>query len=340
MKPKGYFTGLAIIAFAAPAAAQGVVMPQAVPPQAALEKQAVGGARMAVESRITAGAPYSAEAVNESVQVLADGNRIVRKTSSRIYRDNDGRTRREQLTSAGEIQAVSISDPVAGATFVLDPATKTAQRTGVIMATAPSGFSAATIAGGRGTFTAARTPEGGVTVAVSEAELARRREVEAQAARSAGGGSGAGSGGGRGRGAGSGGGAVVVAGEAHAGTVVYPAEGVAFARTPMPNGANVNREDLGSQIIEGIAATGTRTTTTIPAGSIGNEQPIVIVSEQWFSPELKVLVMTKHSDPRSGETTYRLTNIAQSEPARSLFEVPADYTLRDSAIRRQSPMEQ
>jgi hypothetical protein len=131
-----------------------------------------------------------------------------------------------------------------------------------------------------------------------------------------------------------------VAGEAHAGTVVYPAEGVAFARTAAPNGANVVREDLGSQVVEGVAATGTRTTTTIPAGSIGNEQPIVIVSEQWFSPELKVLVMTKHSDPRTGETTYRLTNIAQSEPARSLFEVPPDYTLRDSTIRRQSPMQQ
>jgi hypothetical protein len=340
MKPKGYFTGLAIIAFAAPAAAQGVVMPQAVPPQAALEKQIVERARMAVESRITAGAPYSAEAVNESVQVLADGNRIVRKTTTRIYRDSEGRTRREQLTGAGEIQAVSISDPVAGATFVLDPATKIAQRTGVIMTTAPGGFAAGAVAGGRGTFTAARTPEGGVTVAVSEAELARRREVEAQAAASAGGGGGTGSGGGRGRGAGSGGGAVAVAGEYHAGTVVYPAEGITIARTAAPTGANVAKEDLGTQVVEGVAATGTRMTTTIPAGSIGNEQPIVVVSEQWFSPELKVLVLTKHSDPRSGETTYRLTNIAQSEPARSLFEVPPDYTLRESSIRRQSPMQQ
>ena len=79
-------------------------------------------------------------------------------------------------------------------------------------------------------------------------------------------------------------------------------------------------------------------TTTIPAGSIGNEQPILVVSEQWFSPDLKVLVMTKHSDPRSGENTYRLTNITQTEPVRTLFEVPADYTLKDSVIRRQSPM--
>ena len=80
-------------------------------------------------------------------------------------------------------------------------------------------------------------------------------------------------------------------------------------------------------------------TTTIPAGAIGNEQPLLIVSEQWFAPELKVLVMTRHNDPRTGETTYRLTNITQTEPARSLFEVPPDYTLRDSMIRRQSPMQ-
>ena len=114
---------------------------------------------------------------------------------------------------------------------------------------------------------------------------------------------------------------------------------VTLPRTPMPAGGTVNREELGTQVVEGVPATGTRTTTTIPAGAIGNEQPLLIVSEQWFSPELKVLVLTKHSDPRTGETIYRLTNILQTEPTRSLFEVPADYTLRDSLIRRQSPMQ-
>ena len=123
--------------------------------------------------------------------------------------------------------------------------------------------------------------------------------------------------------------------------MVYPAEAVSLPRTAAPGGyvggGTVNKEDLGTQVVEGVVATGTRTTTTIPAGTNGNEQPIV--SEQWFSPDLKVLVMTKHNDPRTGETTYRLTNIVQTEPARSLFEVPADYTLKDSVIRRQSPMQ-
>ena len=95
------------------------------------------------------------------------------------------------------------------------------------------------------------------------------------------------------------------------------------------------REDLGRQTIEGVSATGTRTTWTIPAGAIGNLQPIKIVSEQWLSPDLQVLVLTRHSDPRTGENTYRLQNIVRAEPDRSLFTVPADYTLKESGIRKE-----
>ncbi|HSC28039.1 MAG TPA: hypothetical protein VLD67_12235, partial [Vicinamibacterales bacterium] len=96
------------------------------------------------------------------------------------------------------------------------------------------------------------------------------------------------------------------------------------------------KENLGQQMVEGVLAEGTRTTTVIPAGAIGNEQAITIVSEQWFSPELQLLVATKHSDPRSGETTYRLTNIVRSEQDRSLFEVPPDYTIKEPATRQPS----
>ena len=96
---------------------------------------------------------------------------------------------------------------------------------------------------------------------------------------------------------------------------------------------NVTRESLGQQNVEGVAATGTRATTTIAAGAIGNLQPIQVVSEQWFSPDLQVLVMTKHNDPRTGETTYRLQSIVRAEPDRSLFTVPPDYTLMESKIR-------
>jgi hypothetical protein len=88
-------------------------------------------------------------------------------------------------------------------------------------------------------------------------------------------------------------------------------------------------EKLESQIIEGVMAEGSRTTTTIPAGEIGNDRAIEIVTERWYSPEIKTVVMTRHSDPRFGETVYRLTNINRSEPARALFEVPADYTVKE-----------
>ena len=113
-----------------------------------------------MESRITPGAPYSADAVTESVQVLSDGNRIAKKTSTRIYRDSEGRTRREQLTSSGEVQSVNISDPVAGSMYVLNPATRTAYRNGVVMSSGRGGFATASVApGSGGTVTATRTPE-------------------------------------------------------------------------------------------------------------------------------------------------------------------------------------
>ena len=106
--------------------------------------------------------------------------------------------------------------------------------------------------------------------------------------------------------------------------------GVFTQAVPAPTaiGRNqANTESLGSQILEGVQAEGARTTTTIPAGQVGNDQPIVITDERWYSPDLKTVVMTKHSDPRYGDTTYQLTNIQRTEPPASLFEVPSDYTI-------------
>jgi hypothetical protein len=97
----------------------------------------------------------------------------------------------------------------------------------------------------------------------------------------------------------------------------------------VPSDDDVVKTDLGTQTIEGVPAQGTRITRTIPAGQIGNVQPIVITTENWYSPGLKVLVMSKSNDPRMGETSYKLTNIQRSEPAPSLFQPPDDYTVRD-----------
>ncbi len=90
------------------------------------------------------------------------------------------------------------------------------------------------------------------------------------------------------------------------------------------------RETLGTQTIEGVIAQGTRWTMTYPAGSMGNDGPITVVSEDWFSAELKVSVLSKSSDPRSGESTMKLTNLSQAEPDASLFQVPGDYTIEDA----------
>lgn len=89
-----------------------------------------------------------------------------------------------------------------------------------------------------------------------------------------------------------------------------------------PGAANVKHESLGTQVINGINAEGTRDTRTIPAGAVGNEKPIVITSEIWTSPELQVVVLSKRNDPRFGETVYKLTDISRSEPDPALFQLP------------------
>jgi TonB family protein len=88
-------------------------------------------------------------------------------------------------------------------------------------------------------------------------------------------------------------------------------------------------EQLGTQMVEGIAAEGTRHINTIPAGAIGNERQIDIVSERWYSPELQMVILMKHVDPRYGESTQRLTNIDRSEPDASLFQVPDGYEIKE-----------
>ena len=88
-------------------------------------------------------------------------------------------------------------------------------------------------------------------------------------------------------------------------------------------------ESLGERTIEGYKAIGTRTTITIPAGQAGNDRPMTIVTEAWISVELKVLLLSRHSDPRGGDMEYKLTKIKRGEPSPELFQVPAGYTIRD-----------
>ena len=100
----------------------------------------------------------------------------------------------------------------------------------------------------------------------------------------------------------------------------------------LPRGKGETKS-LGTREFDGVKADGTVTTHTIPAGAIGNERPIVVASERWFSPELHIVVFAKTTDPRVGETVYRLTNVKRAEPPADLFKVPADYRVRGEGRR-------
>ena len=288
---------VAVLGIGAPAAAQSdtLVRTQELPlrvstDQADMNKQKVVRelrAKMAVEARITPGAPYTAEAVTESTQVLADGNRINRKSLTRVYRDGEGRMRREEVNETGTVVSVSIVDPIAHVSYVLQPQSRTAYR---------------------------ETGQNQLFIVRSKIEPGADRMADAPPP-------------------------PPPPPPSAAGGPLRTAAPEIRMRVPISGSevGDVTQENLGPQTVEGVSATGTRTITTFPAGAIGNLQPLKVVSEQWFSPDLQVLVMTRHIDPRSGETTYRLQNIVRAEPDRSLFSVPADYSLKPSDLRQPAP---
>jgi len=258
---------------------------------------------MSFDGKVVKGAPYSAQAVTETTRTLSDGNRIRNKNSASIYRDSEGRTRRDQELGAvgpwavpGEPQqTIFINDPVAGANYVLDPRTRTARKMPPLRSMAP--------------------PNGGPNAMQGSApKVSVRVERDVFTA--------------------------PAPPPPHA-----PGGGPPMQEFHIVGGPQKGTtESLGKQTIEGVLAEGTRTTMTIPAGEIGNEQPIQIIWEKWYSPELQTVIMSKHSDPFVGETIYRLTNIVRGEPARTLFEVPADYTLKEmpvhTRIMRKKPGEE
>ncbi|PWT89348.1 MAG: hypothetical protein C5B55_11560 [Blastocatellia bacterium] len=266
--------------------------------------------------KVVKGAPYSAQAVTETVQTLSDGNRIINKISSTVYRDSEGRTRREQtlkglgnLGDAGEpIQTIFIHDPVAGVSYTLDTRSHIARKSLPFTLALPGPPDGApdTRKFEYRVEPMGQAPSGVVVTKKAPVVIAGNAQGEVAPAQAENGQL-----------------IVKTEGGVSASTTTY-----VFKRTDGPD-PNAVTEKLGTQIIEGVQAEGTKTTITIPAGEIGNERPIEIVSERWYSPELQAVVMTRHSDPRTGETTYKLTNINRTEPAKSLFEVPGEYTIKD-----------
>jgi len=279
--------------------------PEGVPPniEASGDSFVFVSTEMSFGGKVVKGAPYTAEAVTESVQTLADGNRIVRKTTAQVYRDSEGRTRRDQTigaigpyAAAGDPpQTYFINDPVAGVDYILEPRSKVARKLPHME------FSFKTESG---------EPEKGVV----ERRLERATTPPPQRTSKEGAARGF---------------VFTTNAPPLPGAPGEPGEPDVqfFARSSK---AETKTEKLDARSIEGVQAEGTRTTTTIPAGEIGNEQPIQIVNERWYSPELQIVVMTRHSDPRFGETSYRLTNIQRGEPASTLFQVPSDYTVKEA----------
>jgi hypothetical protein len=240
---------------------------------------------VAADAQVVKGKPYAADTSTETVQTLADGNRIVHRTVSKFYRDSDGRTRREQTfgnvdpehPSPHEVK-VFVDDPVSGVAFVMDPGSKSADKV-----QRPRKFF----------FDERPGEDDGTNIMFNSA---KDSEVGEQGA--------------PGR-------MMIKFRDEHSGnpnTVIVSDEK-----------RDVAKEDLGTKTIEGVDCTGTRQTITIPASTIGNEKPISIVTETWFAPTIAAVVESTTDDPRYGKTTYQLTNVQLSEPARALFEPPANF---------------
>jgi hypothetical protein len=219
------------------------------------------------------GAPYSAMINNESIQTLADGNRIVQTNTGTVSRDSQGRIRQDAaLPAIGNLSAASaphlvfIQDPVAGTSYTLNLTDKTAWKNPM----PPGGTGGPGTAVGTFFIQTASGPPPGPPPAPP---LTKRLATDVQ--------------------------------------------------------PEANTESLGSQMMEGVLVNGMRTTRTIPAGQIGNDRPISIVTEVWTSTDLKTIISSRRNDPRMGEQTFRLTNIVRAEPDPSLFTVPADFKIVD-----------
>ena len=255
---------------------------------------------------VITGAPFSADVVTTVTQTLADATRIEQRVTGKLFRDSTGRIRREQtvlgldaVDPAERSRTLITMDAVPGDAmpYVLDPAVRTARR-------APRGLEGyfngdAVLVTRRwlaGTW--AQAGGGAVQPPVQEAptnarELARATDRLAQAR-----------------------------------TLSTQRDALGLAGgAPIPADIQPTEEQLGQRQVEGVLASGRRSTIIIPTDRIGNDRPIYIVDEAWFSPQLNVIVSSRFSDPRTGVIEYRLTNINRAEPRDDLFTVPADYTV-------------
>jgi hypothetical protein len=267
-------------------------------------------------AKLVKNAPYSAEVISERVQNLPDGNQIVNKTSTMNYRDSAGRTRQEIRDAKGEVKRITIVDTAENTTYVLSPKDKKATKM-VIKVDREAGRVAAEKARERveqlrkeGKLPAAGE-HGDGNVIVKRIERTdgsgnphrTMEDVQVRVAQS------------------------VSAGLNVELARVAPLVATAFndvkwAQKPAT-------KDMGTKDFDGVKAEGKMRSYEIPAGEVGNKNPITVSNESWFSPDLQITVYSKQSDPRSGDRIYRLAGLKRDEPAAALFTVPSDYTVKE-----------
>jgi hypothetical protein len=268
----------------------------ALAPRAGAQAGIVAGGIALDRPEPVKGAPYSGEAITEISQTAA-GKKTTLRTTTRIYRDSEGRERREATLDSATGRAadsqgpptVYIFDPVAGASYMLN----VLQHSAVRMPIPGSAAIRPGSGGGLGiqpTIQFSPTPgSAGAGAQVPQVVIQQGDHLE----------------------------------------VTGPA-GLSPGPPPLLGRASSTRvERLEPTMIEGLRAEGTRTTETIPAHAASTDGPVEIVTEMWTSPELKVTLTNRHSDPRGSEVAYRLTHISRDEPDAKLFEVPSDYAIQE-----------
>jgi hypothetical protein len=275
---------------------------------------AIAGAKMAMSiggetERIVKNAPFSAQAVTTTTQVLGDGNRILQTSEIGLARDSEGRTRREMSvekigpwSTDTNGRVIFIRDPVGMAIYEVAPDGQHATKRTLYLPTpddqARQAKLEAELTAAHNKMTRAQADTVAGTQASAETKATMRRDERGSV-----------------------------------GAVTFSGRPFEFTTMIVEDGGTAKKEALGEQMIEGVRAEGTRETRTIPAGKIGNERPIEIVSETWYSADLQMVVQSRHSDPRIGETIYRLTNIVMGEPDASQFQVPAGVTVQEEKDR-------
>jgi len=283
--------------------------------------------------RVVRGAPYCADAFNESIQPLADGNRIVKRQTTRLCRDGEGRMRQE-VERDGR-RTVYLRDPVARENWVLDPERKTARRllaassderdTG-LDPNAWRDYAERMREWARGM---ADRPRDGAGLAPGFPPAPPAPIAPAPMAPTAP--------------------TAPIAPTAPGPVMAPPGPGSVRSETRVsrtgghgtPPSATLHGPgvlaSLGTREIEGQRASGERTTWTIEAGKLGNERPILITREVWTIPELMLTVLTRDFDPRSGEVSYRLQNLERGEPDPALMRVPFDFDQQRGLPRPPTP---